>query len=581
MPWPIFNRPSIQLGALKAYLETKGGIPVDTFHPYLETAHLLGAANYSKIAHSGWGGEALFSPLLFAEKYQDAKRLFRQTTSGTLKNQYDALITLIEKQFTRWLPQLQLNQYELIGFTVCFNQLIPSLYLAQEIKKQYPDLPIVFGGSSCSGPLGTSLLNHFDTIDFVIDGEGEQALLGLHQFLCGTEDRLPQKVHSKQHLPLADKPTPALDLSTLPPPDYRPYFNQMRSIFATEPFIPVLPVEFSRGCWWNKCTFCNLNLQWHDYRFKKAEQMLKEVNHLRTNYESLTFSFTDNALPPKEADLFFSALARTELHYDFFAEIRGITNLHRLELYRKGGLKAVQVGIEAFSNSLLEKMDKGTTVLDNLAMMKLCAQTGIALEGNIITEFPTTTEQEITETLQLLEVVLPFAPLAGATFFLGTGSPISENKHHFGIQATLPHPKNRLLYPHPLLSSMQMLINSYRGDKELQRRLWKPVQDKMTLWQTFHRKRTGKAHPLHFRDGGTFIIIRQEKVDGLPLLHKLRGLSRKIYLSCETPTKFFTLLENFPSIKPEQLQQFIDDMCDKKLMFQERKEVLALAVPLE
>ena len=73
---------------------------------------------------------------------------------------------------------------------------------------------------------------------------------------------------------------------------------------------------------------------------------------------------------------------------DFFAEIRGITELKRLQLYSQAGLKTVQVGIEALSTSLLAKMAKGTTTMDNIAVMKMCSASAIRMEGNLITEFP-------------------------------------------------------------------------------------------------------------------------------------------------------------------------------------------------
>ena len=101
-----------------------------------------------------------------------------------------------------------------------------------------------------------------------------------------------------------------LNLDNLPYPDYSPYFMEMKQLFPDHPFVPLLPLEFSRGCWWNKCTFCNLNLQWQNYRFKESDRMVQETLHLAKTHESLHFTFTDNALPPKEADNFFQESLR-------------------------------------------------------------------------------------------------------------------------------------------------------------------------------------------------------------------------------------------------------------------------------
>jgi len=589
MPWSIFNRPSIQLGALKSYLEREADYQVDNYHLYLHLAETITTELYSQIALSGWAGEALFAPLLFPEKKADAGKLFRQsfTGKGIPKPDFNVLTERVEQSCTQWLANINFSHYTLVGFSLCFSQLFASLYLAKKIKEQWGDIPIVFGGSSCSGEIGASLLQHFPAIDFLVDGEGEQQLLDLCHFLTGRAESLPNKTRTLHPFPGTEtnKAMPPLQLGQLPYPNYTPYFQEMQKLFPQQPFIPLLPIEFSRGCWWNKCTFCNLNLQWQNYRFKDSGRMLEETLHLAEKHESLHFTFTDNALPPKEADHFFNSLLTQELDIDFFAEIRRITEPDRLQLYSRAGLTTVQVGIEALSTSLLEKMAKGTTTIDNIAVMKMCSATGIRMEGNLITDFPGTTEEEIAETLRNLDFVLPFLPLQAATFFLGYGSPLHagaarKNKtKDFPIHRIIPHAKNRRLFPHDYLESMLMLINSYQGDKKLQHRLWQPVKRKIRAWQDFHQQRiASEQHPLHYRDGRTFLIIRQEQPTLTPLLHRLRGTSRKIYLACARPEKIDRLLRAFPQVTDQVLRKFIDEMCAKRLMFQENDRVLALAV---
>lgn len=585
MPWSIFNRPSLQLGILKSYVEAKTDARVETFHLYLPVAKAIGIDWYSRIALSGWAGEALFAPLLFPEMKASAKKLFHESLAG--KNlplpvpDFDELVERIEKCCLAWLSALEIGKYHLFGLSVCFFQLLPSLYLARIIKEKRPDLPIVFGGSSCSGTLGRSLLEHFAEIDYLVDGEGEEALCRLCRFVAGDVDALPANIRSRQSRSHAES-TARVTLDNLPYPDYAPYFAEMERSFPHLPFIPTLPVEFSRGCSWNRCTFCNLNLQWQDYRFKKGERMAEEILHLAETHESLSFTFADNALPLHEADLFFARIAQAGLNGDFFAEMRATTDPRRWQLYRRGGLRTVQVGIEALSSSLLKKMTKGTTVMDAIAAMKMCSDHAIRLEGNLISEFPATTAEEIAETLTNLDYVFPFAPLQSASFFLGYGSPIHARAREFSIRAILPHGKNRRLFPKNLLQSMTMLINGYRGDRCYQRKLWRPVTEKIQAWQDFHRQRKkNQPHPLHFLDGRTFLIIRQERPAGAPLLHRLRGLSRKIYLFCAEPRQVADILTTFPAISAPALEKFLAGMSAKLLMFQEDGRALSLAVRLD
>ncbi len=579
MPWSLFNRPSIQLGCLKSFLDHNSDFQTDTYHPYLPLAAAIGTDLYYKVSVNGWAGEALFAPLLHPEKNRDCKKLFLSSMKGEMKSlpSFDKLLEEVEKSLLDYLDTIDVKKYKLIGFSLCFNQLTSSLLLAKKIKELSPQTSIVFGGSSCAGELGKSLQEHYPFIDFIINGEGEGPLLELCNYLDDTRPDLPKSIHSNVSIPQSEQAVNLQNLNHLPPPDYSHYFLEMKKNFPTQPFIPMLQVEFSRGCWWNKCSFCNLNLQWKNYRFKKSERMVQETLYLANKYETLQFAFTDNALPPKEAEEFFQHIAERNFDFDFFAEIRSITNNDKLQLYSQGCLRTAQVGIEALSSSLLEKMVKGTSVLDNIAVMKMCCENNIQLEGNLIINFPATSEQEIAETLENLEFVLPYSPLQTARFFLGHGSPIHKNPKDHKITAVLPHNNNRLLFPKKTLTSLVLLINSYRGDKQHQTKLWHPVVERVKNWQQFHAEKRGKKL-LSYRNGESFLIIRQERLNGAPLLHRLRGLSRKIYLFCQSPQIIEHILKNFPKLTEKPLLIFIDEMCRKRLMFKEDDMVLSLAI---
>ena len=219
-------------------------------------------------------------------------------------------------------------------------------------------VPVVFGGSSCTGRIGQSLLHHFPEIDYVVDGEGEQSLLSLCRTLNDHSAHTSEQGGTATPARSVRKTEEITDINELPYPDYEPYFKEMTQIFATAPFIPTLPLEFSRGCWWNKCSFCNLNLQWKKYRMKNADRMVRETNHFVQQFECLNFSFADNALPLKQADNYFKTISLQQIDLNFFAEIRAITQPERLKQYSRGGLSTVQVGVESLSNSLLQKMAK-------------------------------------------------------------------------------------------------------------------------------------------------------------------------------------------------------------------------------
>ena len=126
---------------------------------------------------------------------------------------------------------------------------------------------------------------------------------------------------------------------------------------------------------------------------------------------------------------------------------------------------------------------------------------------------------------------------------------------------------------------MDMLIKSYRGDRMQQKKIWQPVREKIDTWHEFHRQRSNPALPvLSWREGGNFIIIRQERPDSPPLHHRLKGLSRKIYLACCEPIRYEELLRQFPKISESQLSAFVRELEEKKLMYCSSEACLSLAV---
>lgn len=586
MPWAIFNRPSIQLATLQGYLkENLPEISVQTYHPYLDVAKSIGTDTYHTLSKDIWGGEALYSALLFPRQKTQARDVFRRSLgSKALRKlpEFDALVSRLDEHLDVWLSGLDLSTCSLAGFSVCFGQLPGSLLAVRRLKKRFPKLPIVLGGSTCAPDIAASLLQVFPEIDYIVSGEGEQPLLGLCRFLDGQVadpgSGVARQRRSSPHLASTgtDNQCELADLDALSLPDFDDYFSQLRASGLN--FMPVLPVEFSRGCWWNKCAFCNLNLQWCGYRRKTSRQMIREVEQLRQRYQCLDFSFTDNALPPREAEHFFDAMRTDKADLRFFAEIRTIRTPETYNLFGQGGLTDAQIGIEALSDSLLNRMNKGSTVMDNFSAMKSCAQAGIRLDGNLILEFPGSTAAEVEETLRNLDFALPFRPLQAAGFFLGHGSEVWKNPGAFGIRSVVPHPYNTKLYPRKILSRLQLLICSGQGDQVHQRKIWQPVRKKMTAWTAFHKQRTGQPHALTYRDGREFIIIRQDLPDRPVLHHRLKGLSRRIYLACDLPVSRKDLLRRFKSVTEKQLDAFLADLEEKRLLFRHREKCLALAI---
>ncbi len=571
MPWAIFNRPSIQLGSLQAYLQTLAPeIRVTSLHPYLSVAAALGGELYQAISMDAWLCEALFAPIIFPQMRAAAKKLAlaRIRQNKDINIDFAATVDLLAANLHEFVAAVNWQDFKLVGFSACFNQLLPTLAAAKLIKAEH-DVTIVLGGSQCVSDAQHGLLKEFSFIDAVIYGEGEEKLLSLCRTL--QKGAAPTSVVDPGQLD---------DLNDLPMPDYSDYFRQQAALFKKAPFIPALPVEFSRGCWWGKCSFCNLNLQWCGYRAKDGSRMYDEIIALSSRYGSLGFCLTDNVLPVNEAKILFTKLAECGQDLDFFGEVRADQGRY-LSLYRRGGLTTIQAGIEALSDGLLAKFKKGASVIDNLAIMKTAVATGIELTGNLITCFPGSSEDEVNETLVNLDFAFAYQPLQAARFFLGYGSPVFANSSEYGIDGIVPHPNYAHLFPKEILKGLQLLIKGYRGDIGRQKKLWRPVEKKIKARDKFHRQRIckGRRQPaLQLRQGGDYIIIRQELAAGPVLQHRLRGMSARIYLACTEPPSLESLQQEFGAISRDKLLAFLDDLVKKRLLFRQGDKVLALAV---
>ncbi len=154
--------------------------------------------------------------------------------------------------------------------------------------------------------------------------------------------------------------------------------------------------------------------------------------------------------------------------------------------------------------------------------------------------------------------------------------PYIGQPREYGIRAILPHAKSRMLFPRQCQDGL--LISGYRGDRKNQQKLWRPVREKILAWQEFHRNRSKRKPPLYYCDGGTYLIIHQELPGKTALLHRLRSVSRKIYLFCNQPKSITEICTAFPGLNREEIETFVCSLGAKKLMFQESDRVLALAV---
>ena len=594
MPWPLANRPSIQLATLKGYLNRHApDVEVECHHPYLDVANLLGIKTYNRLAERTWVAEAVYAYLVNPDKGREIMALWQREAGGKgePRGDLEELARSIDRLHgTKHLTH-PWSSYDLVGFSISLSQLTSSLYLIWKIRTLHPHCRVVVGGSNCAGKLGHALLAHIPEIDFVVSGEGELPLLellkGLRRGSLEGETECPGVLWRDSRGEITGGGIQQLPhLRDLPIPDYGDYFRELAGQSTMGTLIPALPVEASRGCWWHRarpgaggraCRFCNLNLQWEGYRRKDPGQVASEMDTLASRHRSLRFFFVDNILNPTTTEEMFERIGALGRSFEIFTEVRASVTRQQLLAMRRAGVTQVQIGVESLSSRLLKKLNKGTTVIQNMEVMKHCEELGIRHHSNLILGFPASDGDDVAETLENLAFVLPYQPLRKVRFWLGQNSPVALHPERFGIRRIANHPNYNVLLPGSLGTSLCLMIKTYVGDRRRQHQLWRPVAKAVAEWQRLHGRQRREPF-LSFRDGGDFLLIRRRFGDSEPETYRLRGPSRDIYRFCEERQTMGEIHRHFPRFSLDRLQPFISDLVRLRLMFQEGDQVLSLAI---
>ena len=278
MPFAGTAIPSIQLAILESYLKERK-ISIKTQHLYLKGAEFYGLNNYNFLIYppnDSYTAQMVFSKYVFPDHWKKNERKFREYFNLNLSQNKE-----IEKNFSfedyvqktdafiNWiLDNTDWQSHDIIGFTLNYGQLLPSLAIAKKIKELKPEKKIIFGGSRTTGLLGVRLLESFDYIDFVVSGDGEDSLYLLASDYQNYES-IPRLIYKKGNKVFWNKSDDFVDINKLPIPCFDSFYEQLKSssleVQQYYYYNGKLPVEISRGCWWNQCSFCNLNIQHKKY----------------------------------------------------------------------------------------------------------------------------------------------------------------------------------------------------------------------------------------------------------------------------------------------------------------------------
>jgi len=308
------------------------------------------------------------------------------------------------EQYT--LPEILQGNPGLIGISIInISQLIPGLTLAGLMKKASPGIHINIGGS-----VFTRLVNEisknkelFSVFDSVIVHEGETALLNLISHL---EDKFD--IRDIPNLIYKDGPEIKVnrlssvgeDINSLP----TPCFDGLPLDKYLSPEL-VIPILSSRGCYWNRCTFCDHGYGYSGkFRPRDVDLLFKDIKTLKEKYNTSYFTFQDEGLAPKMMSALSDKLIESKMDISWLADSR-FEPAFSSEVGKKlslAGCKMLYFGLESANERVLKSMDKGILKENVLKICNHCKDAGIWSHLFLIFGFPTETRKEARETMDFI-----------------------------------------------------------------------------------------------------------------------------------------------------------------------------------
>lgn len=482
-PWANAFTPSIQLGALAAWLDAN---PVERVEVSTHSAFLsiplavIEHPDVDTLAFKDHFGEYAYALLLLEPSELRLSKTTRRALLRMLNRSFakagaapavpQKTLTVLGDETRAYVrdhldSRSDSDTLEVYGFTINYDQVTASLFMAREIlrRARHPEnVLFLFGGMSAADPASVALIRRFGLPAFGVLGEGElklrqvlsacaaaqtpaearaatSAVRGVYAFSAPPDLWVKDKAMYEEQLGA---------LRELPIPDFREYYDVLDRHYRAGPARDEahrhveLPIEGTRGCF-AKCTFCGLNYLWSGFRKMPASDVVDRVRRYQQRYPLHRLKFVDNVCDTW-AEAFADTLNGQGVRAPAFMELRAHhpeTFWTRLAL---SGLETVQIGIEAVSANVMRLIQKGTTVAQNLLVQKYLFELGIESTSNLITHYPGSTPEDVEETRRVLERISHLSPFTLTRFALAMGSPLFETLSPEQRRALVPRGAGRL-----------------------------------------------------------------------------------------------------------------------------------------
>lgn len=268
-------------------------------------------------------------------------------------------------------------------------------------KRLFPDMPVVFGGIGATF-LARFFLDNFESVDFIVRGEGERAFPALLDALVqGSPLRdVPNLSWRDSQGILRDNACAPLveDLDSLPDPSR--YFTFRHVIL-------------SRGCP-GKCSFCGSPRFWGPkVRFHSPAYLVRQIERLAGRGVRFFYVSDDTFTLRRELVLEFCRLLRERAPGVSWQAISRVDRVDEevLEAMRLAGCVQISYGVESGSPRIRDALRKKTDNAQIRRAFALTVRYGMLARAYIIYGNPGENDESIRESLALLAEIKPLVAL--------------------------------------------------------------------------------------------------------------------------------------------------------------------------
>ncbi len=377
-------------------------------------------------------------------------------------NRFDALYAAMQAGFTYidtifieiLRDRIEEIEPQIVAITVPFpGNLYSALRCGQWLKKNHPHIKVVMGGGFANTELRSlSDVRVFEFFDFITLDDGEAPLDNLLEYLDGKRPvellKRTLMLINGQVQYINNSFTKDYKQAEVGTPDYSDLWldkyvsvieivNPMHRMWSDGRWNKL---TMAHGCYWGKCTFCDISLDYIKlYEPVAANLLCDRIEELIAQTGQNGFHFVDEAAPPALMRALALEIIRRKLTVSWWTNIRFEKSFTRdlCRLLKASGCIAISGGLEVASDRLLTLIQKGVTVAQVAQVTRHFTEAGIMVHAYLMYGFPTQTAQETIDSLEMVRQMFEIGTLQSGfwhQFAMTAHSPVGMYPEQFGVK---------------------------------------------------------------------------------------------------------------------------------------------------